>query len=556
VVTRGERAAEDARERTLVIALLVAASLLRLAYIFRFRIDSDEPQHLHVVWAWTQGLLPYRDVFDNHMPLFHLLYAPLLDLLGEQPRVLIMMRIAMVPLYILALVALHRIARTLFSRRTAGWVVVLAALVPGFFLCSLEFRADDLWTALWLLALGVTIEGRVTPARSAAVGLLLGAALAVSLKTVLMLLAVGGAATGTLLLARHRPTGRAPLARCAVAALAGLTAAPLAVTALFASRGALEPYLYGTVWHNLTPGLGDWSSAPHRWKFFPPLLLLYVAAYRIARAAPGPGLGARRAFVFMATGIYLTGLVTLWPLRTHQDYLPVTPLITLFCTPLLVQLGKTRAPACRIRALAPALVAVAFLGNLLGRQTLWSGRAADSTALIGDVLRLTAPGEPVMDLKGEAVFRPRPFYYALEHITQERIHRGLIVEDIPERLIASRTTVAVGCLDHFPARTARFLGENYVRVGTLRVAGQMIAPNPATGDRLLFDIRIPARYTIVTDGAPAGGQLDGTPYDGPRFLDSGLHAYTPAPADGRIAVLWSRAAERNFSPFHPPELHG
>ena len=540
-----------------MIALLVASSLLRLTYIFRYRINSDEPQHLHVVWAWTQGLLPYRDVFDNHMPLFHLMYAPLLRVLGEQPQVLIVMRIAMVPLYVLALFALHRMARTLFSQRTAWWVVVLAPLVPGFFLCSLEFRADNLWMVLWLLTLVVALEGRATPPRSAALGLLLGAALGVSLKTVLMLVAVGGAAMGTLLLARRQAMGRPSLARCAGAALAGLMTPPLAVTALFASRGALEPYLYGTVWHNLTPGLGDWSTAPHRWIFFPALLLLlYGAAYVIARAAPGPALGTRRAFAFLATGIYLTGVVTLWPVRTRQDYLPVIPLITLFCTPLIVQLGNIRGRASRLRQLAPALVALAFLGMLVDRQDLRRARAGDSTELIGDVLRLTAPDEPVMDLKGEAVFRPRPFYYALERVTQERIRRGLIVDDIPERLIASRTTVAVGRLDLFPPRAARFLGENYVPVGTLRVAGQMIAPNPATGNRLLFDIRIPASYAIVTDGAPAGGELDGTPYGGPRFLDSGHHQYAPAPADGRIAVLWSPAAERGFSPFHPPELHG
>src|SRR5262249_26715629 len=58
------------------LALVAAATLLRLGAIFRYRFDSDEPQHLHVVWAWTQGLAQYRDVFDNHMPLFHLLNVP------------------------------------------------------------------------------------------------------------------------------------------------------------------------------------------------------------------------------------------------------------------------------------------------------------------------------------------------------------------------------------------------------------------------------------------------------------------------------------------------
>src|ERR1700676_214435 len=46
--------------------------------------NSDEPQHLHVVWAWANGMLPYKDVFDNHSPLFQAISAPLFALLGKR----------------------------------------------------------------------------------------------------------------------------------------------------------------------------------------------------------------------------------------------------------------------------------------------------------------------------------------------------------------------------------------------------------------------------------------------------------------------------------------
>ena len=62
--------------------LLTAGLVLRFFYIWHFRIDSDEPQHLHVVWAWANGMLPYRDVFDNHAPVFQALCAPPFHLLG------------------------------------------------------------------------------------------------------------------------------------------------------------------------------------------------------------------------------------------------------------------------------------------------------------------------------------------------------------------------------------------------------------------------------------------------------------------------------------------
>ena len=39
---------------------------------------------LHVVWAWATGRLPYRDVFDNHSPLFGFVFSPLFRLVGER----------------------------------------------------------------------------------------------------------------------------------------------------------------------------------------------------------------------------------------------------------------------------------------------------------------------------------------------------------------------------------------------------------------------------------------------------------------------------------------
>jgi hypothetical protein len=76
-----------------------ALLVLRIYCALTLPTNSDEPQHLHVVWAWTEGLLPYRDVFDNHAPLFQLLCAPLLAWLGERAAIVARMRLSMIPLY-------------------------------------------------------------------------------------------------------------------------------------------------------------------------------------------------------------------------------------------------------------------------------------------------------------------------------------------------------------------------------------------------------------------------------------------------------------------------
>src|SRR5260221_14250678 len=86
-------------ERLLVAGLFVALLGIRLLHVRRLAFDTDEAQHLHVAWAWTQGHVQYRDVFDNHTPLFHLLAAPFLLAVGERPDVQVLARYAMIPLF-------------------------------------------------------------------------------------------------------------------------------------------------------------------------------------------------------------------------------------------------------------------------------------------------------------------------------------------------------------------------------------------------------------------------------------------------------------------------
>ena len=161
------------RREILALGLISAAALaLRLVYAFHHEVDPDEPQHLHVAWAWTQGLTQYRDIFDNHAPLFHLLSAPFAALIGESPRILLDMRLAMLPLYLVTLWGTYVLGRRTHSRRAGAWAAVLVGLVPVFFLKSVEYRTDDLWVALWVLALVVLLKRPWTWKRGLAGGIL------------------------------------------------------------------------------------------------------------------------------------------------------------------------------------------------------------------------------------------------------------------------------------------------------------------------------------------------------------------------------------------------
>ena len=542
-------------ETTVAATLIAVTFVLRVVYVFHYRIDSDEPQHLHVVWAWVQGLLQYRDVFDNHAPLFHLLLAPVLALVGERPDVVPAMRLTMLPLYALAVCCTYVMAATLFSRRVALWTAVLALLSTGFFLISLEFRADDLWAALWLLALAVLVRGRATPWRCLGAGVLLGATLAVSLKTVMLLTSAGIAAlaAATLVDERDGPRWSWPgFGIRALALLAGLALVPASLIALFAFWDALPAMYYGTVGHNMLPGLGLWNSSPAR-IFLVPIAIppLWMAARAIGRAAPTAPIARRRVLVFLTTGIFFVLLLGVWPLVTREDFLPVDPLAVMLATGLLLThppaaMVRTSRRRNRLRLTLPITLAVIDVLVLVLSTPPWRNDTQSHASMLAAVLRLTAPTDYVMDVKGEAVFRPRPFFYGLEQLTKTRLKRGLIVDDIAKRLVATRTAVVTLDQGNFPQAGRTFMNDNYLSVGAVRVLGRFLAPE---GDRARFAVAIPASYAIVTDDGQADGLLDGTPYTGPRPLEIGEHEFVPSRSSAQLALVWAPAVAYGFSPF-------
>ena len=531
--------------------------LVRLAYVFRYRIDSDEPQHLHVVWQWTQGLIPYRDFFDNHTPLFHLLCAPLLHLVGERADALNLMRLAMLPLYGVVLWAVYRIARQLFSPRVALWAPLFAGAFPNYFFPSIEFRTDNLWAPVWLVAVVVLIEGRASVFRWLIGGLLIGIAFAVSMKTSILAATLVGAA---ILAATFSPLLRQKPGRSlllTICAIVGTTIIPLALVYFIYSEGAYQQFIYCVVTHNILPA----SAATHRPALAPLWFCLIMGALWFGarlqfRKAPDEATGTRRAVIFLQTGLFLALLEILWPVVTRQDYLPVYPLAALLFTPFLLiaaewiarQFGKVNTS---LAGPAACIFLIEIVWLSIGRPLAFDGTICE-IHLLNDVLRLTQPGEYVMNYKGEAVFRPRPFFYVLEPFARERLNHGLLKDDIAERLIATKTCVTMTLTRRMPKKGEQFIIENYIPVGQLRVAGKELGtPPPAGNGTIKFEVKIPATYVLRAGDAAMEGMLDGTPYTGPRMMESGAHELSPVQKRSPITLIWSRAIERGFRPSPP-----
>ena len=358
--------------------------------------------------------------------------------------------------------------------------------------------------------MAILLSGRPTTLRFFAAGLALGFAAAVSAKTILLLAAI----IAGVIAARE-----ARLKQIAVFLLA-FAIPPAVVAAYFASVGAWQPFVYGAIAHNVLrhPRIG-------RVILFPFLLVVIGAIGH--RVADSP----RRMFLFIATHFYAAALFCIWPLVEHEHWLPYFPLAAVTLVPLL-----------RIRH----VMAVVLLEILLviGVGELWHDQTLDGLAVIEQTLQLTRPGESVMDLKGENVFRNRAFFYVLEPLTKRRIRTGEIRDTIVADLLRTKTMLVAQDHYGFPRPTRRFLTRNFVSVGAVRVAGKILK-EPA------FPVEVPGEYALVAEGGAFSGYLDGRPYQGPRYLEAGMHEIA-APA-GSYALLWSRAAERGLTPFAVPQ---
>lgn len=539
-------------ERTVAVTLMLMALALRLVCVFRYRIDSDEPQHLHVVWSIAKGLVPYRDVFDNHTPLFHLLYAPLAAAIGENPRIVLLMRLGVAPLYFIALWVNYQIGRSLFSPRVGLWATLFTALLPIFFLTTLEFRADDLWVTLWLLGLLVFVRGSGNPRHYIVTGILLGSALAASFKTVLLLatLVLGVSAAAASTTGDRKGTAKALYASLCLALGFCL---PLALLLLFFERmGALQALYDCVVVHNSRAATVARTSV---FDVSMALTLIPIGVLMVRAMAASPanvGTRRRRIALFVAHVVYLIVIWTVWPVVDPQDYLPMLPVAGIFLTPLLLEFVTDLRLARPLSAgwSLLAIIGVVEIVCVGWRAAPWNDATKREVRFLRDVRRLTRWGDFVMDTKGEAIFRSRPFYPALDVITQEQLRRGEIEDDISEKLIASLTHVAVTDSRRLPIRARDFLDRNYLPVGSLRVAGKVLQPAPPRTP-LRFEIEVPGEYSVVTEHGFADGLLDGESCAGGRFLSRGSHSFESFEDQGVVALLWANAASLGYRSVDP-----
>ncbi|MGI8481996.1 MAG: ArnT family glycosyltransferase [Chthoniobacterales bacterium] len=526
--------------------LLIAFKILNMV---RYRFDTDESQHMHVIWALAHGLVQYRDIFDNHMPLFHIALAPLFALSGERTTILFWGRFALLPMYAVTVWSTYQIGAYLFSRRVGLWAVIIAGFYPTYLFTSSEFRTDNIWAPLWLMSLVVLLRGGFDRRRTLIAGCLLGLCFAISMKSILLLASLSVSAVIALLLTDRGMLGltRRQFIRSALTFM-GAAALPLLATIIFiVTRGLWNDFRYCVFEHNILPNL-DAKDSPRWFVFIFPVAfpLVVYAARKIADAAPSRPSAFRRSFIFLICGFYLSALFSFWKLITRQDFLPYHPLAFTFIAAGLTALTDRQ----KLIPLSACVAGFEFL-LIVFVQPFGVGRAQLETELVRDVLTLTEPADYVFDCKGESIFRQRCVRAVYEPVTLERVRRNLLMDDAAQRCVETRTCVAAPGGGKMPFVAGQFITENYLPVrGWVRVVGGYLREIPGQPTALEFDTIVPASYKIIAQRGEIKGILDGEAYNGARFLEPGRHIFSSAPPLTALAFLWAHAVDLHYSPFH------
>ena len=536
--------------------------VIRIVNILHYRFDSDEPQHLHVIWGWARGFIQYRDLFDNHMPLFQIMFAPIFGLIGDRVTILYEMRFVLLPMYFVAAWCTYKIGTTLFSRRAGIWAVILAGLYTRYHFISLEFRTDNLWAPLWLLCITVLVTGSLTVRRALVAGLLLGLCFGVSMKSVLFLLSIAVAALLTLLLVGRRNLALSwtHLLQCIAAFVVSTATIPATIMTFFAFKGLWRDFRYCVFDFNFLARSASENSLAYKIHLTPTIIIalpiiLYVA-WRMICATDG-GLAFRRVFILMICTSYFLAFKTFWPVRSHDDDPPFYPLVAVLCSGALLAASTKlmsfnwNAGQILRRVPMPAFLAVGEIFVLIAMQPIWKDKTKRETDLLRNVLTLLKPDDYVLDCKGETVFRQRGVRAVYETITKSAIQRGIILDNAPQRCVETHTcVVATTLIRTFPRDTARFVRRNYLRVtNNLRIAGKELKPSATNSRQCEFEVTIPASYEIISLKENVSGTLDGIPYNGARFLAAGSHTFESTSPSRGLVLLWAQAVDRHFTPL-------
>lgn len=435
-----------------VLALLPALLLLPSA-----PFNPDEVESFRATRWVAEGLVPFRDFWEHHLPLHWFLLSPFAPLTGSASvESFLLLRLAQLPLLAATLFAAARaLARAGVSR--AASLFGLSLFFLAIHRSVVEIRIDvtmNLFLLVGLLALTWDApEKRGRPALLLLGGVSLGLACLASQRAIPVALA--GTVTGAVAVAVQRlPAGLRRSGQALLLAVAGLAAVATATLTAAYLTGALPAlweqcfrlnYLYERLGPTTAAGPStlDWAS---RFLARPGAVALVVLA------AAGTVLGLRdRSLRPLTASVALFAVTSAGLLYGIRSPFPYQFQTLFWFLALLSAVGlDALMRASRRVAVAAACIATTFAlaGMVLAlRAVRWdvmSDTIAHQDHVLRTIERASPPGSVVLEGCGFAVNRvPALETWFLPSLARELMSAGALHAATPADLVARRVALVV-----------------------------------------------------------------------------------------------------------------
>ncbi len=484
-----------------LVPVLIAAAVLAGAAGWRIAFDDDEFQHAHMAWLMARGEVPYRDFFEHHVPLHHLVLAPLT--LGRPgPSRILVLRGFHVAIFLAWLGSLAWALRR-WKAGTGGIILALTwcAVSPIFLLKMIEVRPDGLSILLGTIAFGLL----AAPARPLVAGIVAGAMVMATQKFVFL-----GIGLGAVAWALHGLRG-------AWRYSVGAFVAPVLVAAWLARAGAGPAAWEALVMMNLgwQETFSPAGYASQFWVTSAPLIVLGLAGAAVAWSDSETRRAGLAAAILTLSGV----AAVLWiPIPFRQTYLMLAPGLALGAAMAVGRLGAAPGLAS-FRHAGIALVVAGALPGLAGLRHEFKETLDADLALMREI-DATTEG-PVFDGRRLVHWRHHAGRFGWFHegllmmldeddFTEETV-RSLREADYPPLLWDYRFEyLPDALLDVFRAHYVPSEPDPLWRPG-LRVERGRLA-----GTGAVLDVPAPGRYRVQWSGGAI--LIDGEPVEPGQVL--------------------------------------
>ena len=527
-----------------VTAALVLLFLgLRLLLLGIERFNPDEFEALHGSYSIASGLIPYRDYFENHLPLLHFLLLPLFRVFaadrssGQAEALILAARMAMWGMSAATIAACYLVGR-LRSGHAQGCTA--AALFVGLTIFAhkgFEVRPDVpahlFLCASWLSLAAAAVAG---PLRRRG-PLLVGSGACLGLATLCtQKILFSWPACGLLVFLLVCVDSQGPRRwRWIAFWLFGLALPLVAVGAWFWAHDAFGSMIDQNLFLNLRWKTRHSPMPAFRAIWFEnwPVVLLSVGGLPSAFRADSPPVPTSlKLLPPAAAGSVLAGTLIV-PAPLYQYFLPLMAPVAWLAADALVRLSHRAASGRSAEwLLAGGLLALSLSPFLrLGRVVASPNAPARATLdRIGWVVDHTGPDETVLDgFSGLGVFRPHAWFYFYPNEDIRPLIDHSEVRELKRRLrngvVSPRLAILDWDLQQVDSELLQFLKENYAQIGTTDTW---------------------ERRNDSVDGPLSGGQLEVG--SGPLDRLTGVGFYAPEEEAGR----WYRRSRGRASTLRLP----